>query len=83
MYSCLQHTITGHAWLAWDTSWDDNDLSALEGSSQTGLTGLVTNNLDPSAIAPSSCYSLRYPYCALGVDVANISGNTWCHADIV
>ena len=26
-YSVLL-TITGHAWLAWDTSWDENDLSA-------------------------------------------------------
>lgn len=46
----LVRTITGHAWLAWDTSGNDHNLCALEGSSQTGRAGLVANNLEPSAI---------------------------------
>ena len=26
----VEEVVSGHAWLSWDTSWDDNNLSALE-----------------------------------------------------
>ena len=38
-------TITGHAWLAWNTSWDDNDLSALQSGSETLLAWLISSDL--------------------------------------
>lgn len=38
-------TVTGHAWLAGDTSWDDNDLSALQASSEALGSGLIAGDL--------------------------------------
>jgi hypothetical protein len=52
-------TISGHARLAGNTGWDENDLSTLQTLAQTGWGWVVA--LDGR----------------LGVDVADIGGDTW------
>jgi len=61
----IEEIVTGHAWLSWDTGWDQDDLSTLEGSGETGWCWVISGN------------------CALGVDVGDISSDTWSTTDVV
>jgi hypothetical protein len=55
----VEEIITGHAWLSWDTGWDENDLSALEGSIETGWGWVVTGDgalgVDVGDISGDTC----------------------------
>lgn len=69
-------TITGHAGLAGNTSGDDNDLRALQGLGELGGSGIVAADLVHKLAACPRKLSESASYLALGVDVADISGNT-------
>lgn len=71
---CLDHTVTGHAWLAGNTSWDQDNLGALEGLLSLALA-IALNLGIVSAIL--LLHPLIVSYGALGVDVGDIGGDTW------
>ena len=71
-----KRTITGHAWLARNTSWDENNLAAGQALLDTAVAlWVVTLDLldcQSQSCGPSSCFT----YNALGVDVGDISSDT-------
>jgi hypothetical protein len=79
----IHPTITGHAWLARNTSGDDHDLSTLQAGSKTFAIWGVSGDLSPINMPLISSAQSVSSYSALGVDVADICGNTGSALDIV
>lgn len=41
----VEEIVAGHAWLSWDTSWDENNLCALESGGETAGCWVISGNL--------------------------------------
>lgn len=55
----VEKIITGHAWLTWNTGWDENDLSILESGAESRWGWLVTGDgglgVDVGDISGNTC----------------------------
>lgn len=64
----VKKIITGHAWLAWNTGWYENDLSILKGSLEAGWGWLVTGDgalgVDVGDVSGDTCIKLSENRCS-------------------
>lgn len=79
----VEKIITFHAWLTWNTGWDENDLGILKGRAEAGWGWLVTGDgrlgVDVGDISRNTCAMISRVY-ADSMDERKL---TWSSTDVV